>query len=556
MPDRHTLFQENHIHSTFSDGTSTLEEIFEYNLLHDQFDLVITDHVNKDTDWFPKYVDEIQTLRKKYPQFTVRIGCEVKILEDGSLNTREDILNACDVVVGSVHHFPGIKTMSPEELLEKEFELTKMLAQHAAIDVLGHPFSMSMRFHKKEPPAQYVEAVYALCAQHNILFECSARYGRGTIRELVERELAQGNAGNFSFGSDAHSVDAIGNAAFTFVQPISVLVTGAGAGIGQSILKALALSKVRTRVVAADMNPLSAGLYRAAAAYTIPAAHDAAYIPELKRICTEENIEMLLIGTDTELPVLAEHAASFQKDTGTHIVVSSADAVAIADDKWKTHEFLQAHGFPHIKSALPDAVDVLNKETSFPLAIKPRIGARSIGFQIIQSEEDLQAALAESNDIVVQEYLPEDDEEYTCGALFIAGKCYGVIPMKRWLRDGDTYKAIARHDPDLEKYIEQVGLALGAEGPCCFQLRKSDGQYKMLEINCRFSGTTGAASALGFNVVNALLQHRFLQRDLYLLMWREAHIFRYWNEVIVPPESIADMQKGHTENLQGELNIM
>ena len=48
-------------------------------------------------------VEELKQFRKQYPHFKIRIGCEVKILEDGTLNTTKDILDAAEVVIGSVH---------------------------------------------------------------------------------------------------------------------------------------------------------------------------------------------------------------------------------------------------------------------------------------------------------------------------------------------------------------------------------------------------------------------------------------------------------------------
>ena len=553
---RTTLFEDHHLHSTYSDGKHSIGEILEYNHLHDQLDLTISDHVNTKTDWFPAYCEEIKELRAQYPHFAVRIGCEVKIVEDGTLNTTKEILDAAEVVIGSVHHFTNIKSMTKEELLEKEYELTKMITQRPEVDILGHPFSMCNRFFKLNPPMEYVEEIYRLCVKNGIKFEFNAKQALQSIQELVTHEMEQGNSRHFSFGTDMHDhASELGEAAFALAKPVTVLVTGAGAGVGQSILKALKLSKVKTRIIAVDMQPLAAGLYRSDAAYTVPGAQDAKYIPALQKICKAENVELLLVGTDVELEVLALHREEFEQKTGTCIIVSSPEAIAIADDKWKTTEFLKTHGFPHVRSALADDVDALVKDTGFPLAVKPRVGARSIGFQVVHDKKELNAALASRSDLIVQEYLSEEDEEYTCGAFFWEGKCYGVIPMRRWLRSGDTYKAASLHHPELEHFIEQVGSVLKITGPCNFQLRKDGDMWKIFEINCRFSGTTGAASALGFNVVNALLQNIFFNRPLRRLSFRDAYMLRYWNEVIVPLEDVKTLSKGHLEGHHSILNI-
>lgn len=558
MPTQRTMvFGDHHMHSVYSDGKHSIADILEYNNLHDRLDLTISDHVDMKTDWFPRYCEEIRTLRKNYPGFTVRIGCEVKILEDGTLNTTKEILDAAETVIGSVHHFTNIKSLKKEELLEREYELTKMIALHPDVDILGHPFSMCDRFFRLAPPREYVEEVYALCIKNGIKFEFNAAHARGALRELVTEEIAKGNVDHFSFGSDMHEhLDELGNAAFALAEPITVLVTGAGAGVGQSILKALAASKVNTRVIAADMSPMAAGLYRANAAVLIPGAEDPGYVAALEKICMDEHVELLLIGTDTELHVLAPVRAAFEEKTGTKIIVSDPETIAIADDKWETTEFLRTHDFPHVRSALADTVDAFLKQESFPLIVKPRIGARSIGFAVVKDEAALRGALKERSDLIIQEYLSAEEEEYTCGAFFWEGECYGVIPMKRWLRNGDTYKAMSMHLPDLEQFIERVGKALSITGPCNFQLRRAGDEWKIFEINCRFSGTTGAASALGFNVVNALLHTLFFRRPLHRLGFTESYIFRYWNEVFVSIEDVQTMGTGRLEGAHSSLNTL
>jgi carbamoyl-phosphate synthase large subunit len=546
MKLRNTVFQDNHFHSTYSDGKFTVQEIMEYNFFHDQLDLTISDHVNKETDWFPAYAEEIQKLRKQYPQFALRIGCEVKILEDGTLNTTKEILEVAEVVIGSVHHFTNIKSMNREELLEKEYELTLMLAEHSDIDILGHPFSMCKRLYNLDPPKEYVDKVHKLCVKNGIKFELNEKQSLSTIHNLVTEEIEKGNIGHFSFGSDMHeNLEELGDATFALADPVTVLVTGAGAGIGQSILKSLKLSKVKTRIIAVDMDPLAAGLYRSDAAFIIPSAKDPKYISALKTICKTEQVDLVLIGTDVELDIFAQQKEAFEKETGAKVIVSSQETIKIADDKWKTTEFLQSHNFHFVRSALSDDVDAFLHEAEFPLIAKPRIGARSIGFHIVPDEETLRSLIQSTPDLIVQEYLNEDDEEYTCGSFFYEGECYGVISMKRWLRNGDTYKAVSVHDKELELFIEKVGSSLNIVGPCNFQLRKSNGEYKIFEINCRFSGTTGARSALGFNVVNALLQHIFFGRPLYRLQFHESHILRYWNEVFVPLDAVDTMAQGH-----------
>ncbi len=549
-------FEDNQIHSTFSDGQRTLEEIFEYNYYHDRLDLTLTDHVDKNTDWFDDYVKKIKTLRKKYPSFKAKIGCEVKILDNGTLNTTPAILKKAEVVLGSVHHFKNIKNLSTEELLEEEFRLTKLLAQNKTIDILAHPFSMVWRFFKANPPRTYIAEVYDLCLKNGVQFEYNKKNSPESVKKFVYEKVAEGKIDDFSFGSDMHvELSDIGNSAFDVAPPVSLLVTGAGAGVGQSIIKSIKLSGHKINLTTVDNSPLAAGLYRGDRIYLVPKNHEPEYIPRLVQICKKENIDLILVGTDVELEILSRHQKRIERTTGTKVIVSNLKAVQIADDKWKTVQFLKKSGFPYPRSWLSTKSAVLAK-LKYPVIVKPRIGARSIGFQIIKNPEELKNQLTQNKNLIIQEYLADDNQEYTCGALFWGDKNYGVISAKRWLRHGDTYKALFKHDPGLEKFIAAVGKKLKINGPCNFQLRKTSRGPVIFEINCRFSGTTGAASHLGFNGVNALIQNLIFERKPQYLDFREAQMFRYWNEVFVHPEKVAILAKdSESSEIKSEVNI-
>ncbi|MEK7144839.1 MAG: ATP-grasp domain-containing protein [Patescibacteria group bacterium] len=551
------FFQDNQVHSTHSDGIFTLEEILAYNRTHDRLDLTITDHVDKRTDWFNGYVKKLKVLRKKYPEFEVCIGCEVKILDDGSLNTTKEILDAAEVVLGSVHHFDGIKQMNPQQLMKREYELTKLLAKKKRIDILAHPFSMGHRFHKSNPPSAWVREIYRLCVQHKIKFEYNHKNAPQSVRLFVKALVEKGDLKHLSFGSDMHTdLCELGQSGFAIQNTIPVLVTGAGAGVGQSILKALKLSSMPIKILTTDGSSLAAGLYTADAAYLVPMYHESSYIPRIIEICKKEKVQLLFAGTDVELEILSQNAKKIKVEAGTVVVVSHVRAVRIADDKWKTVQFLKQNGFPYAKSCLEKDLDTFMKKATFPLIVKPRIGARSIGVHKVATKEELLKAVARTPNAIIQEYLSDDNAEYTCSGFFYRGGSYGVLCGRRWLRNGDTYKSLFKRDPKLEAFVSDVGKKLDLFGPCNFQLRKTKRGPVIFEINCRFSGTTGAVSYLGFNVANALVQIVCLKRPPSMLHYNEAYMFRYWNELFASEKEIDTLAAtGELQKPQSGKNI-
>lgn len=314
----------------------------------------------------------------------------------------------------------------------------------------------------------------------------------------------------------------------------SILVTGVGGGVGQSILKAL--QNTPYQVVGVDSDPLAAGLYAAPTAYRGREARDAGFIDRLLEICRAETCALVLPGLDVELIPLAEHRERFRAE-GIVPVVSSPQVVGICDDKLATHAFLQRHGFAAPRTCrLQDVAEI-----DFPIVLKPqRGGARSRRTYVAHTAEDFDLCrrLVAPDNCVVQEYLSGD--EYTCGTIGFEGRCLGAIVMRRVLRDGDTYKAFVERNPVIESAVRDVVAALQPFGACNVQLRLHGGRPHVFEINARCSGTTAARALAGFNEPKLIADYLLRQIEPTYTV-REMTILRYWQELAVPNERIEQL---------------
>jgi carbamoyl-phosphate synthase large subunit len=310
---------------------------------------------------------------------------------------------------------------------------------------------------------------------------------------------------------------------------VNVLVTGAGALLGQGIIRSLRASTLDLHIVAADPHPTSAGLYWADAAHLIPTAHDLHYADAVRFLLERERPDAVLIGTDVELALFAEHRAAWEEEFGTHILVSSTDVIRIADDKWLTYRWLRRNGFPYPASSLPADVERLIETVGFPLVVRPRIGARSIGVQVVKNRAQLRHAVAAVEDPVIQEEVGTAADEYTAGVLFFSGQNPVSIVMRRDLRDGNTYRAYPDAYPELNAAVQTMARALEPHGPTVF------------EINGRFSGTTPLRALAGFNEVYMALRHVLHAEPLAQPEIQPMAILRHWSETVVPLDAMNEL---------------
>ena len=313
-----------------------------------------------------------------------------------------------------------------------------------------------------------------------------------------------------------------------------VLVTGAGALLGQGIIQSLRRSTLEPKIIAVDPSPLAVGLYWADSAHLIPTAASPSYHKQIHRVLQRERPDAVLVGTDVELAYFAAHRAELEATYGTHVVVSSSEVVEIADDKWRTNEFLRQHGFPRPHSALPPDADGLARAVGFPLIVKPRRGARSVGVSLVRDEAGLRSALTRPEGLVVQECVGQPEEEYTAGLIVFGGRCLASITMRRDLRDGNTYRAFPIPDFAHDGVLRQIAAALAPYGPVNFQFRLANNQVKIFEINGRFSGTTPLRALVGFPEVELVLRHVLYGEVVTQPSVRDDVILRHWSEVVVP----------------------
>lgn len=327
----------------------------------------------------------------------------------------------------------------------------------------------------------------------------------------------------------------------------NILVTGAGALLGQGILRLLQVSDFDKKIFTADPDPRSTGHWLGDYAIIIPKVSDAAYIDAIKKIVTDHKIDAILIGTDVELPILAQYKKEFFDNYNCKIVVSNKEVINIANNKFLTANFLQKNNFPFPLSVMANdrsKLQEIEEALGFPLFAKPFDGARSLGIKKIDSHDELMEIYDPNSNLVVQQFLPEDEGEFTCGCIVVDGKCVAVVTLKRDLRDGNTYRAY--RDDTTSKYDEfiiPIAERLNPDGPVNFQFRIFNGKPVIFEINGRFSGTTPLRHFFGFNEVEALLKYYLFNENIQMPQLKNGLVLRAWSDLFINEKEFIDLSE-------------
>lgn len=190
--------EDYHIHCNYNDHSSndlSVENVIEKAKdLHLQT-IAFTEHVRSNSDWTEKYLREINSFEDKT---TIKIlkGFEAKILPDGSIDCPEIYLNDEYFIIASFH------TKYQEK--EKWYNALLGAIRNKNVNVIGHLApDAGISLTNLE-----IKRLGEEILSNNKIVEINAKYKRPPLELLkVFKDLDI----QFHLGSDAHSLDDIGN---------------------------------------------------------------------------------------------------------------------------------------------------------------------------------------------------------------------------------------------------------------------------------------------------------------------------------------------------------
>jgi putative hydrolase len=100
------LDEDFHVHSTFSDGASTLAQNVQAARERGLRTLCLVDHVRRDTAWLPEFTAAVSRYRRQ-PGTRVLAGVEAKILDSSGRLDLPPGLDGIDLVLIADHRFPA-----------------------------------------------------------------------------------------------------------------------------------------------------------------------------------------------------------------------------------------------------------------------------------------------------------------------------------------------------------------------------------------------------------------------------------------------------------------
>ncbi len=354
---------------------------------------------------------------------------------------------------------------------------------------------------------------------------------------------------------------------------VKILLTGAGSGIGEAVYKSLRMSRLPIEITGTDMSGFNSGSFRCDKAYKVPCAGDEKYAKAIIDICGREKTDMVISGSDTELPVLAKIRE--QGLINSTVLTGSVKSVNICRSKKECYKFFSEKDMPFVHTAEYAEVDKIIQKYGFPIIGKPAGGSGSIGVKVFFKKDELEL-LEDKNNYVFQEYLIPDKWNIDKGSikrediftksclvqkdeisiqvlLGKQGEILGTFMSKNVLKLGIPIKIFPFRDSLCEEMAVKMAKELaheGMEGPVNLQCKITGRGPVFFEINPRFTGITSVRAELGFNEVEACIRHYLLNVARHgiegcLNTDYTKAVCRYLDEVTYPKDKLNELENNN-----------
>lgn len=192
-----------HVHSQYSDGLASIEDIVNKALEKGYEYVAITDHSQSlrvagglSPERLADQFAYIENLNKCLDGITVLKGVEVDILAKGGLDLDDQLLESADVVVASIHS--GFK-QSPEIITSRIIEAV----ENKHVDIIGHLTGRLLG--SRQPYSLDVEKILERAAKNKKIMEINASPDRLDLNETHAR-MAVDFGARIAINTDAHDL--------------------------------------------------------------------------------------------------------------------------------------------------------------------------------------------------------------------------------------------------------------------------------------------------------------------------------------------------------------
>lgn len=224
----------------------------------------------------------------------------------------------------------------------------------------------------------------------------------------------------------------------------------------------------------------------------LPFITDNKVFEELKKIIRERKIDAIYPTMDLAITVLKEH----EKELGCKVISSPIDTVRICLSKEKTYNVLKD------VVRIPKVYNSVDEVENYPVFVKPKIGYGAIGTKLVNSKEELESYLKNSDkDNLILEYLPGEEYTIDCFTDKNGKLIYASARGRNRIKSGISVNtSFAENQEEFKEFVNRINEKIKFRGAWFAQVKRDiKGEISLLEVASRFGGSSSLCRAIGIN---------------------------------------------------------
>ena len=193
-----------HVHSDWTDGTASIEEMATAAQARGYEYMALTDHSRRQTmshgldpARLTRQIREIDGVNARLKDFTILKGVEVDILKEGNLDLPDATLAKLDIVIASVHSFFDLPRDAQTDRVIRAM-------QNPHVSVIGHPTGRLIG--EREPYEIDMDRLTSAARDLNCCLEINGQPERLDLND-VHAHMAKSKGVKLAVSTDAHTVN-------------------------------------------------------------------------------------------------------------------------------------------------------------------------------------------------------------------------------------------------------------------------------------------------------------------------------------------------------------
>ncbi len=198
-----------HMHTTYSDGTASIENMAKEAMKLGYEYIVISDHAKAlgianglSIERYLEEKKEIESLNKKYAPFKIFLGTELNILTDGELDFSDEQLGIFDICLAGIH---TAFNQSKEQMTKRILSAIR----NPHVRIIVHPTGRILN--GRGGFDLDLDKLFSEAKKRGIVFEINSSPERLDLSDLNAKKAKEEYGLRLSIDTDAHSTDSLRN---------------------------------------------------------------------------------------------------------------------------------------------------------------------------------------------------------------------------------------------------------------------------------------------------------------------------------------------------------